>query len=114
MSATPEVAKRLSARRLAPNRWGAERALAEILGRLESGSYIEPARLTFGEYLAETWLPSIRASVRPSTLTRYRLDVEKKLVPKLGGVPLERLTGAQLDELLEEQRETALRCGRGR
>ena len=35
----------------------AERALAEILGRLESGNYIEPARLSFGAYLTEPGCP---------------------------------------------------------
>jgi hypothetical protein len=62
----------------------AERALAEILGRLESGSHIEPARLTFGEYLTETWLPSIRAACArrrwPATASTSR-----RPVPKLGG-----------------------------
>jgi integrase len=52
--------------------------------------------------------PSIRASIRPSTLTRYKLDVERKLVPRLGGLPLQRLTGAHLDELYAELLERGL------
>jgi integrase len=77
----------------------AERALADAVARIGSGGYVEPSRLTFGAYLTDRWLPSIRASIRPSTLTRYRLDVDTKLVPRLGAVPLQRLTGADLDEL---------------
>jgi integrase len=77
----------------------AERALADALARIGSGGYVEPSRLSFGAYLTGTWLPSIRASVRPSTLTRYKLDVNTKLVPALGAVPLQRVTGAMLDKL---------------
>lgn len=79
----------------------AERGLAEVLGKLTGGGYIEPSRISFGDYL-EQWLDSIGASVRPSTATRYRLDVETKLVPALGTVPLQRLSGAHLDGLYAE------------
>ena len=86
----------------------AERKLAEILGRLESGSYVEADKVSLGDYLTRTWLPAIGASVRPSTLARYRLDVETKLVPRLGSIPLQKLNGAHLDALYAELLEEGL------
>ncbi len=86
----------------------AERALSDALARIGSGGYIEPSRLSFGAYLVDQWVPSIRASIRPSTLTRYKLDVERKLVPRLGAVRLQRLTGAHLDEVYAELLERGL------
>lgn len=81
----------------------AERALNELLGRLERGEYVEPSQLTVASYLRDAWVPAIAASVRPSTLTRYQLDVET-LSRELGPVALQRLTGAQLDALYARRR----------
>jgi hypothetical protein len=52
-------------------------------------------------------VPAIAASVRPSTLTRYQLDVDT-LSRELGPVALQRLTGAQLDALYARRREGRL------
>lgn len=82
----------------------AERKLTQILGRIESGSYVEPAKLTLGNYLRETWLPSIAASVRASTLARYRIDVET-IANELGHVALQRLSGQQIDALYAKRLE---------
>jgi integrase len=81
----------------------AERAVNELLGRLERGEYVKPGQLTVASYLRDTWVPAIAASVRPSTLTRYQLDVET-LSRELGPVALQRLTGAQLDALYARRR----------
>lgn len=48
------------------------------------------------DYLDEIWRPAIAATVRASTLSRYRLDV-RTLRDGLGSVRLQALTGAQLD-----------------
>ena len=50
-----------------PRQKDAERELTEILGRLESGTYVEPAKLTVRDFLEAEWLPARRASLRPLT-----------------------------------------------
>ncbi len=70
----------------------AERALTEILGRLESGTYVEPAKLTYAEYLRARWLPAREPSLRPITYDGYARNVERHIIPALGAVRLQQLT----------------------
>lgn len=80
----------------------AERALAEVIGRIDAGGYVEPSKLTVGDYLTDRWLPAMRSRVRPSTFDSYSRNVRRHLVPKLGNVLLQRLTGDQLNALYAE------------
>ena len=50
----------------------AEAHLADTIGQVHRGEYVERSRLTVGAYLNDEWLPAIRASVRPSTWASYR------------------------------------------
>jgi integrase len=79
----------------------AERALTEILGRLESGTYVEPAKLTVRSFLEEEWLPAVRASLRPLTYESYVLNVSRA-VESIGSVRLQQLTPAMLNRLYGE------------
>ena len=56
-------------------------------------------RLTLREYLKNEWLPAIEATVRPSTFRSYRQHVECHICPQLGSVPLQKLSGAQINAL---------------
>jgi integrase len=81
-----------------PTKRDAETARVEILGRMQRGEHVAPSKLTLDAYLLEVWLPAIAASVRSSTLARYRLDVNT-LERELGSVPLQGLNGQHLDGL---------------
>lgn len=70
----------------------AERGLARILSERDEGTYVEPAKMTFGSYLAEHWLPAIESSISPSTYNGYREHVELYLRPQLGALHLQQLT----------------------
>lgn len=70
----------------------AERALTEILGRLESGAYVEPAKLTYAEYLRQSWLPAREPSLRSTTYDGYARNVERHIIPALGATRLQQLT----------------------
>lgn len=72
----------------------AERELRRILRELDTGSYVEPSKLTLGRFLSD-WLGEIEVSA--TTLHRYKQLVEGYLVPALGGHVLSRLTPAQID-----------------
>jgi integrase len=79
----------------------AERALTEILGRLETGTFVEPSKLTVRSFLEDEWLPAIRASVRPSTFVSYALNVARA-TDSIGSVRLQQLTPAMLNRLYGE------------
>ena len=66
--------------------------LTRQLGASLGGVFVEPAKMTLGEYMVDHWLPSVAGSVRASSLIAYRGHVERYIVPALGDVPLRKLT----------------------
>src|SRR5687768_5309181 len=79
----------------------AERALTELVGRAQKGTYLEPTKQTVGEYLSE-WLVAAKVDLRPSTRPAYEIAVEKHLVPRLGALPLQKLTPTHLNVVYAE------------
>lgn len=77
----------------------AETKLSEILTSLDGQSYVEPSKLTVGEFLTDRWLPTVRSAVRDTTYDSYAKNVRLHVVPALGSVPVQRLTGDQLTRL---------------
>ena len=78
----------------------AERRLTEILREIDMGSSVpKPSGLTVGEYL-EGWLRDpMEARVRLRTLEGYQLHVRGNIVPRIGAVPLGRLTVRQVQDM---------------
>jgi hypothetical protein len=90
----------------------AERARVELLARVDQGGYVEPSRLTLGRFLRDQWLPSMAGRVRPTTMSGYRTNLERYVMPRLGGVLMQRLTPAHLNTLYGELEATGGRGGR--
>ena len=69
----------------------AEKELARLLAEIEKGTYIEPTKLTFGEYLLK-WLDDYgRPNLAPSTFDSYQRIIRKHIIPALSTVPLAKL-----------------------
>jgi integrase len=75
----------------------AEDALTKLLGQIQTGTYVAPTKRTVGDFLEHEWLPAIRHTIRPLTFESYERGCRNYLVPLLGGVPLQRLTPAQVN-----------------
>jgi hypothetical protein len=75
----------------------AERALTETLARLQRGTDVEPSRQTLGAFLANEWLPAMKARLRDTTYESYRIIVESYLTPSIGSTRLQSLTPAALN-----------------
>ena len=73
----------------------AEEALAKVLSSITSGAYIEPSKILVGDFLKSEWLPAIEQTIRPTTFLSYKGHVERHIVPTLGRLPLQQLTGAR-------------------
>jgi integrase len=58
-----------------------------------------------GEFLRE-WLVGIKGGLKPTTYASYQMHVQKYLVPRLGAVPLKRLTTATISTAYEQMRES--------
>jgi len=80
-------------------RKAAERLLTELVKRHHDGEYRPPVRITLGEYLVERWLPIKRAQVQPTTFEGYQRTIANHVVPRIGAIPIQRLSAEDLDGL---------------
>jgi integrase len=90
----------------------AQRALTEILYSLQTHSHVEPSEDTLATYL-HRWLEGERVQLRPSTWTSYHMNLERHIIPRLGGTPLRDLTAAALNSLYAELLEKGRVDGKG-
>jgi len=86
----------------------AARDLARVAAR--RGTYVDRSALTVGEYLTE-WLAAHEASVKRGTIAGYRADVERYLIPRIGGLRLQSLRPAMLSKLYRDLAERGGRDG---
>src|SRR5689334_3389453 len=61
----------------------AEKALSEILSRLDQGTYVEPTKRTLAAFLEE-WLAAVKPILRASTHATYQTIVQTHVVPRIG------------------------------
>lgn len=80
----------------------AEVERAKLVNDLHSGSYIAPDRLTFGQWVTDSWLPMIRTRIKPSTYDSYRSNMETHVLPAIGSRGLQQLTAPMLNALYAE------------
>lgn len=83
----------------------AQAACSELLASLHRGDYVAPNRQTVAEFAAE-WLDAIRATIRPSTMDKYRRDVRAHVLPYIGHLLLARLDATTLNRLWATLAET--------
>ncbi|MBW3604149.1 MAG: site-specific integrase [Actinobacteria bacterium] len=81
----------------------ADRALREVLRTLDTGTYVAASSLTLGGFLADEWLPAMRPpTLRATTWTEYARKVRCHVIPRLGQIPLQRLSPAHLNAFYAE------------
>src|SRR6516162_5740110 len=81
----------------------AQEELTRLLGQRNEGTYVEPTKMTVAQYL-QHWLDvDIDRRVATRTAARHRGIVEKNIKPKLGHVPLRKLTAAHIEAFEAEQ-----------
>ena len=69
----------------------AQRELARILNEVNTGAYVEPARMTVGDYL-DRWVSDYaKPAVSPKTCERYREIIDGHIKPALGSYMLPKL-----------------------
>jgi integrase len=76
----------------------AERALADLLVSIDQGTAVDPSRQTLGEYL-DDWLAAASPSLRPSTAELYAAAIKNWIVPRIGGLPLQKVAPKHLQDL---------------
>lgn len=69
----------------------AQKAMLELEQSLTLGTYIQPNKILYKEYLLERFLEDKMTKVKKQTLNTYRWIVEKHIIPVIGGVELTKL-----------------------
>lgn len=79
----------------------AEKELRQRLVALDTGGLADPTKLTTGEWL-DQWLAIVQPEVSPATHDHYRRAVKTHLRPRLGSVPLAKLSRAQVQQMFSQ------------
>ncbi len=96
MGKHPETGKRRQKMKAGfASRKEAEAALAQALSDLGRGSYLEPTKKTVQEYFTE-FLEAKRQRSRPGTVKTYKWLINCHITPRLGQIPLAKLTPQHL------------------
>ena len=75
----------------------------EALGKVKNGTYTEPSKMLFAEWL-DTWINEyMEPSLRPTTWASYQTQVEKHIKPSLGHIRLSQLQTSHLQKLYNEK-----------
>ncbi len=90
----------------------AQRALIEALSSIDRGTYVDPASQSVADYLIDEWLPERkprgnghrghRGQLGIGTWNDYQLIVSSYVLPRIGPVPLQKLSAADLSHLYDE------------
>jgi len=84
----------------------AQEELTRLLGQRNEGTYIEPTKMTVAQYLHHWLEADIERRVAARTAGRHRGIVERNIIPKIGHVPVRKLTPAHIEAFEAElQRE---------
>ncbi len=96
-------ARRKQIKRTFPRKDDAQTWLNETLAGLKSGSFTEPTKITFGQYL-ETWLAALPAKGRrPTTVESYSRHVRLHVLAyPVAQARLQQLSALHLDQLYSE------------
>ncbi|WP_430332724.1 tyrosine-type recombinase/integrase [Rhodococcus sp. ACT016] len=86
----------------------AQKALRKALSQIEDRTYVQPSKLSVGQYL-QSWGRSLRLA--PATAANYRRNIDLHVVPYIGDVPLADLTGARLTGLYHQLETDGFRRG---
>jgi integrase len=84
----------------------------KLLVAVEQQSYSAPTKATVRQYLTKEWLPAAKSTIRESTHNSYVQHVDCHVVPFIGTVKLQKVTGATLNGLYAKLAESGRKNGK--
>ena len=91
----------------------AEAKLNELLHEVNQGEFLEPSKLTVGEYLSEWLETSIRPRRAANTVDSYSGFIKNHLKPSLGEIPLQKLNPMHVERMYRQVRACSEESGYG-
>lgn len=80
----------------------AQRAMREAISATEQGRFIEPSKMTYGDYVQRLWLPQLEDQLESSTIESYQRNMRVNVLPRIGGIKLQQLGPIHLNDLYRE------------
>lgn len=93
------------------SRADAQAAMSKLQAEKASGAYIDPSRTTLAEYLAQ-WIKAGCEGVRPWTFRGYENVVRNHISPRIGHVPLQKLTRTDIKAMYADLRTNGYAKGK--
>lgn len=95
------------------SRKDAERRMRDILHAVERNEFLQPSRITVGEYAVDWIRGYADVQCSPRTAEGYRMILERHLIPSLGSIPLSELQPRHIREYLAAKLKSGRRDGKG-
>ncbi|MDR7074148.1 tyrosine-type recombinase/integrase [Fictibacillus barbaricus] len=78
----------------------AEKALVEAINAINKGTYIEPTKMTYKDYL-EKWFNTKKNSIGTQSVVVYENCLRKRIKPKLGHITLSKLSSIHIQSFID-------------
>jgi len=91
----------------------AEKELASLINRLETGNYIKPTKTTVGLFLEQWLVDYASTNTAPRTFERYAEIVRTHLIPNLGSITLTQLKPEHLQSYYAHELTSGRLNGKG-
>lgn len=92
----------------AKNKKEADKKLAEFIVEVEKGTYIEPSKLTFKDFI-DKWVKDYgEKNLAPKTIFRYKEILDSRVIPALGHIKLEQLKPIHFIEFYSNLQEDGI------
>ncbi len=80
----------------------AQRALREAISATEQGTFIEPSKMTYADYVERIWLRQLDDQLESSTIESYERNMRVHVLPRIGGIKLQQLGPIHLNDLYRD------------
>jgi integrase len=87
--------------------------LAKAVHEQSTGAFVEPEKITFGNWLARWLAVYVKPKVRPASHTNYHDLARNHIIPALGSIPLQKLTTDTVQEFYNQKSENGRLDGQG-
>jgi len=91
----------------------AQRALREAMSAVDQGTFIEPSKITYREYVERLWVPQLADQLESSTIESYERNMRVHILPRIGGIKLQQLGPIHLNDLYRDLQEKPVTVPQG-
>lgn len=88
----------------------AKEELAKFIVEVKSGEYIEPEKMSLGDFVKNEWLPKFaKTNYKPSTLESYTINLNAHILPRFGDMYLDQIKTMHIVNFLDDLKKPEAR-----